>query len=55
MKTRCKVQDRNRLTWCTEDNFSNMYNSVYEAMVEAGVAIKHEEEVWLDKDNKIKI
>jgi hypothetical protein len=51
----CRVQDRKRLTWCTHDNFRNMYDSVYEAMVEAGVAIKHEEEVWLDINNQITI
>jgi hypothetical protein len=51
----CRVQDRKRLTWCTHDNFFNMYESVYESMVEAGVAIKHPEEVWLDKNNQITI
>jgi hypothetical protein len=29
-----------------------MYNSVYEAMVEAGVAIWHDVEVWLDVNNQ---
>jgi hypothetical protein len=51
----CRVQDRKRLTWCTHANFMNMYDLVYEAMVEAGVAIKHPEEVRLDKNNQVTI
>jgi hypothetical protein len=51
----CRVQDRKRLTWCTHNNFLNMYNSVYEAMVEAGVAEKFDEEVWLDCHNQVTI
>ncbi len=33
-----KVKDVKRCTWVTEDNFQSMYDNVYEAMVEAGVA-----------------
>jgi hypothetical protein len=51
----CRVQDRKRLTWCTYSNFSNMYKGVYESMVDAGVAIKHNEEVWLDINNQVTI
>jgi hypothetical protein len=32
-----------------------MYNAVYDTMVEAGVAIKHNEEVWLDVNNQVTI
>jgi hypothetical protein len=40
LKTRpCRMQDGNRLTWCMLENFSNMYDAVYKAMVEVGVAI----------------
>jgi hypothetical protein len=49
----CIIQDRNRLTWCTQENFLNMYNTVYEAMVEARVAIKFDEEVMLDRNGNI--
>jgi hypothetical protein len=38
---RCRVQD---VTWCTKDHFRNMYDSVYESMVGAGVATKLDEE-----------
>jgi hypothetical protein len=41
---RCKIQDVNRLTWCTTEHFQNMYDAVYEEMVNAKVAIKFEEE-----------
>jgi hypothetical protein len=30
-----------------------MYNDVYKAMVEAGVAINHNEEVWSDINNQV--
>jgi hypothetical protein len=49
----CRMQDRNRLTWCTVENFENMYTAVYEAMVEAGVATKYDEEVMLDRNGNI--
>jgi Tc5 transposase DNA-binding domain len=39
-RRKCKVKDTNRHTWCTYENFANMYTGVYEAMVEAGVATK---------------
>jgi hypothetical protein len=50
---RCKIQDSNRLTWCTTENFQNMYDSVYEAMVDAKVAIKFDEEEMMDRDGNI--
>jgi hypothetical protein len=49
-RAKCKVIDNNRRTYCTYENFSNMYNAVYENMVDAGVAIKLEEETMFDKD-----
>jgi hypothetical protein len=47
---RCKIQDTNRQTWCTKENFMNMYSCVYESMVEAGVAVKLDEEVMMDRE-----
>jgi hypothetical protein len=49
----CKIQDTNQLTWCTKENFQNMYSCVYESMVEAGVAVKFDEKLMLDINNKI--
>jgi hypothetical protein len=49
----CQLQDQNQLTWCTSENFENMYNAEYKAMVEAMVAIKHDEEIMLDCDGNI--
>jgi hypothetical protein len=39
------IKDSKRNTWVTTENFQNMYESVYEAMVTAGVAEKGEEEI----------
>jgi hypothetical protein len=50
---RCKVQDCKRHTWCTYSNFSQMYDDVYDRMVEAGVAIKLDEEAMLNKEGNI--
>jgi hypothetical protein len=52
-RARCKVMDTNRRTYCTYENFANMYDCVYENMVEAGVAIKLDEEVMFDIDGNI--
>jgi hypothetical protein len=49
----CKVQDCKRYTWCTYNNFFQMYNDVYKRMVEAGVAKRLDEEVMLDKEGNI--
>jgi hypothetical protein len=38
-RAKYKVMDANRHTNCTYKNFNNMYSSVYEHMVEAGVAV----------------
>jgi hypothetical protein len=48
-RAKCKVIDNNRRTYCTYENFSNMYDAVYENMVDAGVAIKLDHEVMFDK------
>jgi hypothetical protein len=52
-RSKHKVQDANRRTYCTYENFSNMYKAVYENMVDAGVAIKLREEVMFDMDGNI--
>jgi hypothetical protein len=52
-RSRGRVIDINRKTWCSYLHFESMYESVYESMVEAGVARKVSVPVWLDKDNNI--
>jgi hypothetical protein len=47
---KCRIKDVNRHTWCTYENFANMYEGVYDAMVSAGVAEKLDHEVMLDFD-----
>ena len=37
-RSRVKVKDNKRHSWCTYENFVNMYDRVYEAMVDAKVA-----------------
>ena len=39
------IKDTKRSTWVRKENFENMYNCVYENMVEAGVAVKMDEAV----------
>jgi hypothetical protein len=43
-----KIRDIKRRTWCTDSIFTEMYEAVYAAMVEAGVARYSEEEKMLD-------
>jgi hypothetical protein len=45
--------DSFREEWYNVDNFEWMYNECYEKMVEAKVASKVDEEVWLDKKGRI--
>jgi hypothetical protein len=33
-----KLRDSNRRTWCTTSNFERMYECVYNALVECGIA-----------------
>jgi hypothetical protein len=40
-----RIKDVKQRTWVTEENFAMMYDNVYEAMVEAGVAVRLEAEV----------
>ena len=49
-RARCKVRDQQRLTWCIHENFKNMYDSVYDKMVMAGVAEKVNHQLMFDKD-----
>jgi len=39
--------------WCTVPNFMTMYEEMYEAMVQSGVAIKQNKEVVVDRDGKV--
>jgi hypothetical protein len=50
---RCRVMDSNHHSWCTYENFDSMYQSVYGAMVTAGIAEKTDKPVMYDKDGKI--
>jgi hypothetical protein len=45
---RLKVKDRQRLIYCTDPNFQIMYDTVYDDMVNCGIAIKLEEQVLVD-------
>jgi hypothetical protein len=49
----CKMQDQNQKSWCTQENFMNMYTCVYKAMVKAGVVIELDEEVMMDKNGNV--
>jgi hypothetical protein len=51
-RARCKPRDVNRYSWCTVENFHNMYEGVYQGMVEAGIAVKHEEDIMYNKNGK---
>jgi hypothetical protein len=48
-----KVKDRQRLTNCTYPNFQIMYETVYEDMVNCGIAIKMDEEVFVNLNGEI--
>jgi hypothetical protein len=50
---KCRIQDNKRRTWCTIENFLNMYECIYESMVECGVAVKLDEEKMFDKNGNI--
>jgi hypothetical protein len=54
-RRRCKTQDINRFTWCTSKNFLCLYDGIYTAMVEAGIAEKLEEKIMYDRHGEITI
>ena len=43
----------NRQNWTTYANFSNMYNHAIDAMVEAGIAVKLDVPVWMDRNGNV--
>ena len=43
--------DSNRDDWCTYNNFAQMYNNMYEHMVDAGAAVKLDATAWFNKDS----
>ena len=50
-RRRCKVRDQKRLTWYTYfKHFQDMYDSIYERMVEAGVDTKNNNLLMFDKE-----
>jgi hypothetical protein len=44
-----KIKDQNQINWCTNQNFSNIYDGVYWSMVKAIVAVETYEERLYDK------
>jgi hypothetical protein len=50
---KCKVRDIKRHTWCTYENFRNMYDCVYLSMVESGVAEELSEAVMYDVNGEV--
>jgi hypothetical protein len=52
-KGKARSKDINQKEWVTYDNFSQIYDSVYEMMVKAAVAEKLPEAVWFDHDGNI--
>lgn len=52
-RKRVQIRDRKRRTWCTVQHFTNMYNTVYDAMVQCGVAEMTENELMYDKYGKV--
>jgi hypothetical protein len=51
-RQRGRVVDIKRHTWCTFDHFSDMYDANYSRMVECGIAVELENEVYMDKQGK---
>jgi hypothetical protein len=45
-----KIRDRNHRTWCTIEHFFNMFEAIYEVMVDCGVAKKLDREFMRDKE-----
>jgi hypothetical protein len=45
--------DSKRAEWCTYSNIDEMYTEIYESMVEAGIAVKHNEKVWRSANGDI--
>jgi hypothetical protein len=45
-----KIQDLKRATWCTVENFTMMYDNIYPAMVDCGVAELLDNEIMYDRD-----
>jgi hypothetical protein len=47
-RTKGRVRDVNRHNWCTYENFEILYENVYDAMVEAKVAVKADHPILYD-------
>jgi hypothetical protein len=52
-RQRGRVVDITRHTWCTFDHFSDMYDNNYARMVECGIAVELDEEVYMDKQGNV--
>jgi len=42
-----------RSEWCTYQNMKEMYTEVYSHLVESGLAVKHSEPVWRNKEGEV--
>jgi hypothetical protein len=49
---RCWVLDANQHSWCTYENFKQMYKGVYSEILKAGIAVEKEEPVMYDAEGK---
>jgi hypothetical protein len=43
-RKKVKIRDHNHRTWCTIENFFNMFEVIYEVMVDCGVAARQRRE-----------
>jgi len=48
-----KLFPQSRDDWCTAENFKEMYDRVYEKLIESGVAEKLHESVYMDREGNI--
>jgi hypothetical protein len=46
----CKAKDIKQHTWCTYKHLSNMYDCVYNGMVETGAAVTFKEKIIRELD-----
>ena len=45
--------DVNRVKWANMENIKKMYDILYEEMVDAGIAEKLEQEVWVNRKGEV--
>jgi hypothetical protein len=52
-RVRARMKDINRVEWVTYANFEQMYESVYQKMIDAKVAVRLPEPVWFNRKGEI--